>query len=80
MHEFTLDNVLFFSKTIILKDTQLEPIYRGFKEVLRSFDLSVKMVGLSNEFNIQEFEKTLNFHHKPSHSCAMRTSAGLGVS
>lgn len=57
MREFTLPNVLFLSKAISLNDTQLEPIYRWFKEGLRFFDLSVQMRGLDNEFTVLEFEK-----------------------
>ncbi|MES2476451.1 MAG: ATP-binding protein [Verrucomicrobiota bacterium] len=55
--EFTLPNVLFLSKAISLGDTQLEPIFRWFKEGLRFFDLSVRMRGLDNEFTIEEFAK-----------------------
>lgn len=38
--EFTLPNVLFLSKAISLGDTQLEPVFRWFKERLRFQDLS----------------------------------------
>lgn len=55
--EFTLPSVLFLSKAISLGDTQLEPIFRWFKEGLRFFDLSVRMRGLDNEFTIEEFAK-----------------------
>lgn len=55
--EFTLPNVLFLSKAISLGDTQLEPVFRWFKEGLRFFDLSVRMQGVDNEFTIEEFAK-----------------------
>jgi AAA15 family ATPase/GTPase len=44
--EFTLPNVLFLSKAISLGDTQLEPVFRWFKERLRFVDLSVRAGGL----------------------------------
>ena len=43
--EFTLPNVLFLSKAISLGDTQLEPVFRWFKERLRFVDLSVRAGG-----------------------------------
>jgi len=55
--EFTLPNVLFLSKAISLGDTQLEPVFRWFKEGLRFFDLSVRMRGLDNEFTIDQFSQ-----------------------
>ena len=42
--EFTLSNVLYLSKAISLGDTQLEPVFRWFKERLRFLDLSVRNV------------------------------------
>lgn len=44
--EFTLPNVLFLSKAISLGDTQLEPVFRWFKERLRFVDLSVRAGGM----------------------------------
>lgn len=44
--EFTLPNVLFLSKAISLGDTQLEPVFRWFKERLRFIDLSVRAGGM----------------------------------
>jgi len=40
--EFTLPNVLFLSKAISLGDSQLEPVFRWFKEKLQFVDLSVR--------------------------------------
>lgn len=44
--EFTLQNVLYLSKAISLGDTQLEPVFRWFKERLRFIDLSVRAGGM----------------------------------
>ncbi|HEY0075043.1 MAG TPA: ATP-binding protein [Abditibacteriaceae bacterium] len=44
--EFTLPNVLFLSKAISLGDTQLEPVFRWFKERLQFIDLSTRFGGV----------------------------------
>jgi hypothetical protein len=44
--EFTLSNVLYLSKAISLGDTQLEPVFRWFKERLQFFDLSLRGMGI----------------------------------
>lgn len=55
---YTLSNMLFLSKAIASNRTELEPVFRWFKEHLRAMDLSARrVVGL--EFTLQQVaEKT----------------------
>ena len=53
--EFTLPNVLFLSKAISLGDTQLEPVFRWFKERLRFVDLSARAAGINMGFTGNQF-------------------------
>lgn len=53
--EFTLPNVLFLSKAISLGDTQLEPVFRWFKEKLRFVDLSARAGEINMGFSGDQF-------------------------
>lgn len=55
--EFTLPNVLFLSKAISLGDTQLEPVFRWFKERLQIIDLSARSMGLGGGFTMAQFKE-----------------------
>jgi len=55
--EFTLSNVLFLSKAISLGDTQLEPVFRWFKERLMFIDLSARNRGLGGGFTARQFQE-----------------------
>ena len=58
--EFTLPNVLFLSKAISLGDTQLEPVFRWFKDNLLFLDLSARSMGLGGGFTAQQFVEQSN--------------------
>lgn len=53
--EFTLPNGLYLSKAISLGDTQLEPIFRWFRENLKCLDLSSRAT-LGQGFTIKQFD------------------------
>ena len=55
--EFTLPNVLFLSKAISLGDTQLEPVFRWFKERLKFIDLSARSMGIGGGFTVAQFKE-----------------------
>jgi AAA15 family ATPase/GTPase len=55
--EFTLSNVLFLSKAISLGDTQLEPVFRWFKERLIFMDLSARSMGIGGDFTGSQFQE-----------------------
>jgi len=55
--EFTLPNVLFLSKAISLGDTQLEPVFRWFKERLRFIDLSARSMGIGGGFTVSQLKE-----------------------
>lgn len=55
--EFTLPNVLYLSKAISLGDTQLEPVFRWFKERLKFIDLSARGMGLGGGFTGRQFQE-----------------------
>ncbi|MCX6880489.1 MAG: AAA family ATPase [Verrucomicrobia bacterium] len=57
MVEFTLPNVLFLSKAISLGDTQVEPVFRWFKDGLVFKDLSSRTPAIDTQFTAQQFEK-----------------------
>ena len=55
--EFTLPNALFLSKAISLGDTQLEPVFRWFKERLQFIDLSARTMGLGEGFTAGQIKE-----------------------
>ncbi len=55
--EFTLPNVLYLSKAISLGDTQLEPVFRWFKERLQFIDLSARTPGLGEGFTVGQIKE-----------------------
>lgn len=54
MAEFTLPNVLFLSKAISLGESQLEPVFRWFKEHLKFLDLSTRNPNLDFAFTAHQ--------------------------
>jgi hypothetical protein len=57
MVEFTLPNVLFLSKAISLGDTQVEAVFRWFKDGLVFKDLSTRTSGIDTKFTAEQFKK-----------------------